>query len=134
MALKRVPLELVQGWPELDGALLVLEVDAADLIGSFGGWIRARGLSCHCLVDSCPEIFVHKIIIDNCKFQIITYECVLWSFRNLWRFRQRWLVEVGGWRSGNLEKMKTKKKSTLVMMRVHLGAGLFGSGRDSIRF
>ena len=99
MALKRVPLELVQGWPELDGALLELELDAADLIGSFGGWIRARGLSCHCLVDSCPEIFVHKIIIDNCKFQIITDECVLWSLRNLWRLRQGRLVKVGGGRS-----------------------------------
>ena len=108
MALKRVPLELVQGWPELDGALMELELDAADLIGSFGGWIRARGLSCHCLVDSCPGIF--KNIVDPFDSQIFTYQCVLWSFRNLWRFRQRWLVEVGGWRSGNVEKMKTKNK------------------------
>ena len=105
MALKRVPLELVQGWPELDGALV--ELDAADLIGSFGGWIRARGLSCHCLVDSCPEIFKHIIVpFDS---QIFTYQCVLWSFRNLWRFRQGWLVEVGGWRSGNVEKNENQK-------------------------
>ena len=84
MALKRVPLELVQGWPELDGALMELELDAADLIGSFGGWIRARGLNCHCLVDSCPGIFKH--VIDPFDSQIFTYQCVLWSFRNLWRF------------------------------------------------
>jgi len=57
MALKRVPLQLVVevveeevvvveagGWFELDTVLF----------GSFGGWMRARGLSCHCLVDSCP--------------------------------------------------------------------------------
>ena len=63
MALKRVPLELVVvevaeeagGWFELD----------AILFGSFGGWMSARGLSCHCLVDSCPEIFIHEIIIDK---------------------------------------------------------------------
>ena len=110
MALKRVPLELVQGWPELDGALLVLELDAADLIGSFGGWIRARGLSCHCLVDSCPKIFIHEIIIDKCKFQIITYECVLWSFRNLWRLRHGWLIKVGGGRSERKISWKTNLK------------------------
>ena len=67
MALKRVPLELVVeevvvevaeeagGWFELD----------AILFGSFGGWMSARGLSCHCLVDSCPEIFIYAIVIDN---------------------------------------------------------------------
>jgi len=32
------------GWFELD----------AVLFGSFGGWMSARGLSCHCFVDSCP--------------------------------------------------------------------------------
>lgn len=95
MALKRVPLELVQGWPELDGALMELEVDAADLIGSFGGWIRARGLSCHCLVDSCP--------ISVCFGLSGTFGG---SDKGGWS-----RLEVGG-----------------------LGAGLFGSGRDSIRF
>ena len=101
MALKRVPLELVLAEVVVEVAEEAggwFEVDAL-LFGSFGGWMSARGLSCHCLVDSCPEIFVHKIIIDNCKFQIITYECVLWSFRNLWRLSQGRLVKVGGGRS-----------------------------------
>ena len=66
MALKRVPLQLVEeevvvveagGWFELDPVLF----------GSFGGWMRARGLSCHCLVDSCPEIFIHMRISINVK-------------------------------------------------------------------
>ena len=31
--------------------------------------MRARGLSCHCLVDSCPEIFIHQFI-DQCEIQL----------------------------------------------------------------
>ena len=111
MALKRVPLELVVaevevaeeagGWFELD----------AVLFGSFGGWMSARGLSCHCFVDSCPDIFIHEIIIDKCEVQIIiTYERVLWSFWNLWRLRRGRLVEVGGGRSEKRNQLEAKSE------------------------
>ena len=33
--------------------------------GSLGGWIRARGLSCHCLVDSCPEIILDQTCLSK---------------------------------------------------------------------
>ena len=67
--------------------------------------------------------------INQCEIQISTYQCVLWSFWNLWRFRQGWLVKVGGGRS---EKNQLEAKSEKVFT-LHLGAGLFGRGRDSIR-
>ena len=72
MALKRVPLELAVEEEEVVVMVVVLEAGGlfeldAVLFGSFGGWMRARGLSCHCLVDSCPEIFIRMRISINVK-------------------------------------------------------------------
>ena len=63
------------------------------------------------------------------KKLLFTYQGMLRSFRNLGRLRCRELIKIRGWRPEKIVGNTWKKN----VRQVHLGAGLFGRGRDSIR-
>ena len=74
-----------------------------------------------------------RLFSDQCEFQIFTYECVLWSLRNLWRFRQGWLVKVGGGRSEEkISWNRILKKGFITLELVYLAEEGTLSGCDHL--